>query len=72
MSLNPRLVALQGIGYGPQQAAVQGLKLDTTPALVELPRYYSLGGMTEQRRRRLIDEDEAILAILQMFVMEEV
>lgn len=36
----------------------------------EAARYYTVGGMTPQMRRRLQEEDEVLLAVLQMFVME--
>lgn len=41
-------------------------------ATAQDPRYYSVGGMTVAHRKMLMEEDEALMAILQMFVMEEV
>ena len=58
----------------PCDVRVSWLQLDTagqTTVALDPPRYYSVGGMTEQHRRRLVEEDETLLAILQMFVMEE-
>lgn len=68
MSLNPLLIALAGLGSSPLQVALNGLLPDAQ--VVEAPRYYSVGGMTPQMRRRAQEEDELLLAILQVFVTE--
>lgn len=68
--MNPLGIALQGIGFATLLVAVQGFA-PSTQTIAEPPRYYSasLDAIAAQRRQQL-EEDEAILAIIQQFVME--
>lgn len=70
MSLNPRAIALQGLGFATLLVAVQGLAPATVPVIEPL-RYYSTGvDQTMALRRQQLEEDEVILAVIQQFVLE--
>lgn len=60
------LIALGSLG------GASVIEVASVPPVIEPPRYYSVGGMTVAHRKMLMEDDEALMAILQMFVMEEV
>lgn len=72
MSLDPRSVALQGLGGITLAVALQGFVVATVaPPVEQAPTYYTAGLSAMQRlKRQQVEEDEVILAIIQQFVME--
>jgi hypothetical protein len=79
--LTPPTGAATGTSAGSPDGSASGVLAPLTMSTVlgsavgtgsqpEPPRYYSVGGMTPDHRKRLHEEDEVLLAILQMFVME--
>lgn len=63
MSLDAREIALQGIGYGAESVAVQGLRPRQRPPEPELDDILWTVG-TQARRKRQREEDELLLALL--------
>ena len=70
--LNPRAIALQGIGFGALLVAVQGFAPAQQTAVVpEPPKYYAASiDSVQALRRQQLEEDEVILAVIQQFVLE--
>lgn len=63
--------AMQGSASFSVNATATLTAVSVSASRPEDPRYAIVGGMTVEHRKRLMAEDEVLLAILQMFVLEE-